>query len=152
MSHPMKRWMGGIAICLLLHVSAEAREVSVRVLGLFHSYSVLITPSPGHVLECAENGRRWTIALPYLVRVGSSTPALLLSGRTGDGAPHAVSRMHCDDGQSGATEFTVAVPGKITRHYRGKLRLERLGRELLVIVEMELETAVASGQRRQQAP
>src|SRR5258708_8404113 len=52
--------------------------------------------------------------------------------------------MNCDDGHGGDAAFRVSVPGRISRRYRGKLEIKPAHGELLIIVTMELETAVAS--------
>ncbi len=44
----------------------------------------------------------------------------------------------------GDAAFRVSVPGRISRRYRGKLEIKPAHGELLIIVTMELETAVAS--------
>lgn len=50
----------------------------------------------------------------------------------------------CDNGQGGPTDFIVAVPGKISRRYSGTLQVEPRTNELIVIVIMGMEIAVAS--------
>ncbi len=52
--------------------------------------------------------------------------------------------IFCDNGASGATEFVASVPGKIARRYAGKLEIRPDARELIIVVAMPLETAVAS--------
>jgi stage II sporulation protein D len=129
-----------VAACLTLAAApAQARDVSVQVMGLFHSKVVVITPSPGKVLECAAEGARWTVTRPLRVRLGIAGERIVR-----DSEPSTVSAVRCDDGQNGPTEFTVAVPGKLSRRYSGKLEIKPASRELSVVVEMELETAVAS--------
>ncbi len=41
-------------------------------------------------------------------------------------------------------EWTLAVPGKIERKFRGRLEVTARGNELLAVVHLDLETAVAS--------
>src|SRR5580693_6418948 len=41
-------------------------------------------------------------------------------------------------------EWTLSVPGKIERRFRGRLDITARGNELLAVVQMDLETAVAS--------
>jgi len=65
-----------------------------------------------------------------VVRVGPravKAPELTVTGRTG-----------------GPAEFLLAVPGKITRHYRGTLELKPSSGALVAVITMDLETAVAS--------
>jgi stage II sporulation protein D len=41
-------------------------------------------------------------------------------------------------------DFVLSVPGEITRHYRGRLAISNVSGELIPVVTMDLETAVAS--------
>jgi stage II sporulation protein D len=52
----------------------------------------------------------------------------------------------------GEAEFTLAVPTKLRRRYRGQLAVIASGRELVPVVSMELETAVASVTAAEAAP
>ncbi|HEU5400464.1 MAG TPA: SpoIID/LytB domain-containing protein [Terriglobales bacterium] len=52
----------------------------------------------------------------------------------------------------GEAEFTLTVPGRIRRMYRGRLAVLVRGRELVPVVSMELETAVASVTAAEAAP
>src|SRR5260370_7561824 len=45
---------------------------------------------------------------------------------------------------NGAVSFLLTVPGKITRAYRGTLVIKAARGEVLPIITMDLETAVAS--------
>src|SRR5260221_12224140 len=72
---------------------------------------------------------------------------LVLAGtmiRIEDGHHAAAGSFTCDDGQGGPAEFTVNIPGKISRRYLGKLEIKAQPRELLIIIGMDVETAVAS--------
>jgi stage II sporulation protein D len=131
-----------IRVCLLVlasALSAYARDVDAGVLGLFHPQEVAVQSEPGQILECGNSslprtaGHSWQLQL-----VGAQ-----IRIAAGDRVTLATSLI-CDDGHGGDTEFRVVVPGKISRRYRGKLTIKTAGRELLVIVNMELETAVAS--------
>jgi stage II sporulation protein D len=53
-------------------------------------------------------------------------------------------RLACDDGQGGAAALAVTVPGKLSRRYQGRLEITPQPHELLIIVTIEMETAVAS--------
>lgn len=45
---------------------------------------------------------------------------------------------------NGSVDFILGVPGKLTRHYRGTLKIKSVSGALTAIVNMDLETAVAS--------
>jgi len=61
--------------------------------------------------------------------------------------PPATHVLHLDDSSlpySTSGEWTLAVPGKIERKFRGRLDVTAQGDELLAVVHMDIETAVAS--------
>jgi stage II sporulation protein D len=49
-------------------------------------------------------------------------------------------------------EFQLAVPGKLTRRYRGVLKIKSSTQSLIAIVQMDLETAVASAVAAESMP
>jgi stage II sporulation protein D len=49
-------------------------------------------------------------------------------------------------------DFQLSLPGKIARHFRGRLAVRCLAEELVPVVEMNLETAVASAVAAESAP
>lgn len=152
-----RRWTSLVAviICLLRpalhHETVQARniaqgsgsEVSIGVLGLFHPREFVIRALPGQALilragtatETLETSA-WPEAIVHLenegvlVRVGSRvfhSPEISLSGRQGE-----------------PMRFHLGVPGKISRRYLGRLEIRPSGRELIAIVRMDREAAVAA--------
>jgi Stage II sporulation protein len=133
-----------LAGALALAEDVRTREVRIGVLGLFHPRQFTVSAADGnaivghagqetfvlekssgvHVAEVHAFGSRME------VRVGTRvvhTPELTVTGRA-----------------SGPADFLLAVPGKITRHYRGTLELKPASGTLIAVVSMDLETAVAS--------
>jgi peptidoglycan hydrolase-like amidase len=97
--------------------------IAIGVFGLFHPTQLVLRPVRGHVLvlndrEALEGGQPLTIT-------------------AGDLPFHAA-------GRGGTAEFLLAVPGKIERRFRGGLEVRTNGKELIALVTMDLETAVAS--------
>jgi stage II sporulation protein D (peptidoglycan lytic transglycosylase) len=122
------------AFLILAAVSAFAKDVQVGVLGLFHPKEVHVSAEQGRPLECGHTaGHQWQL---QLVRSQMKI--------TSEGRALVADSMACDDGHGGDAEFRVTVPGRISRHYRGKLEIKPAHGELLMIVTMDLETAVAS--------
>ncbi len=131
-----------IRVCLLVlasALSAYARDVEVGVLGLFHPQEVAVQSEPGQILECENSSLLRTAGHSWQLQLVRSQIRIAAGDRV-----TLATLLVCDDGHGGDTEFRVVVPGKISRRYRGKLTIKTAGRELLVIVKMELETAVAS--------
>ncbi|HLY98261.1 MAG TPA: SpoIID/LytB domain-containing protein [Candidatus Angelobacter sp.] len=130
----------GLYIFVLISaLSAYARDVQVGVLGLFHPREMIIQAEPGQVLECGNSSLPQTAKHSWQLQFVRSQ----IRVTAGDRAAFATSLI-CDNGHGGNTEFRVVIPGRISRRYRGKLTVNPAGHELLVIVSMEVETAVAS--------
>lgn len=134
-------------LLLLVAISVPGlavERVRIAVLGLFHPRQVVVEASPSSPM-LVDSGRQ-----QFVVGVGArqhiavtrasgrkliaQTNALQLSGQ----------RLTLGARQGGDSEFFLSVPGKLRRRYRGKLIITAGERELFPVVEMELETAVAS--------
>ncbi len=124
---------------LLLAAAAPAQTVRIGVFGLFHPRTLVVTPAgPGLILEIAGH----SIFLENRsaqVRLSGGSMAVIAG--TSSWRVQRFS-VHARDG--GAVLFTLAVPGKLHRQYRGILEIARHAGELLPVVTMDQETAVAS--------
>ncbi len=112
-------------------------DVRIGVLGLFHPKQIGISPMSGGTLECISGADRLPVRALLLLELAG--PGITIAGRAA-----LAKAVHCGDGQGGYAEFVVSVPGRISRHYSGRLEIQPGTGELLIIVSMELETAVAS--------
>lgn len=136
-----------VSVLILTSASLGAEPVRVSVFGLFHPRTVTVEASKPMTAKIA---RREIVIEPgrQVAMSAAGGKVILRSGDTrllGKKA-ELVSR----DG--GELEFTLAVPGKIRRRYRGRLVVVTDGRELVPVVSMELETAVASITAAEAAP
>ena len=159
MRPPIRLAIAIIGALTLAHALAPARDVRIQdvqdhdvqnhvvrigVLGLFHPSEFAVSAADGNavvvhagqetfVLERSSGVRAAEIralAGATVVRVGPRAvhaPALTVTGRTG-----------------GPADFLLAIPGKITRRYRGTLELKLASGALVAVVTMDLETAVES--------
>jgi len=123
---------------------AQAQDVRISVFGLFHPRQVTVSALPGSaivlnagkdsfVLEASSGSRTAAIRLAsggLLLQVGTEQTFVT--------AVHAASRG------GSATDFMLSVPGKISRRYHGTLDVAATRDSLLLIVNLGLETAVAS--------
>ena len=133
-----KFWI--VALALFLYActaGGQEREVRIGVLGLFHPKDVIVSPILGKPLTCTAGNEHFPLTQPLHLVFDRAAVKILSTGKT-------FSSLHCDNGQSNATEFIVAVPQKLSRHYRGKLQIQLHGEELQIILTMDLEVAVAS--------
>jgi stage II sporulation protein D len=127
-----------IALALaLIAPSVFAEDVSIGVLGLFHSRSVDVSPAGAETLVCMAGSERLALNVPLHVQLKSGK----LAGAAG---AFLGNQMFCDNGQAGASEFILSIPQKMSRHYSGRLEIRASSSELLLLVHMDLETAVAS--------
>ena len=107
-----------LAVVLVLAAACNAQTVRFGVLGLFHPRELRVTERiTDKVYDVT------------LVRTG----VLIRSGQKQWKADHFALRG----------DFTLSVPGKLTRHYTGELTVSRMKDELLAVVAVDLESAVA---------
>ena len=101
-----------------------AATVHISVLGSFHPVQFELQPAQGQTLVVESQGN---------TEILQGDQTLSLTG------PAKVS------GRNGAmVHFLLAAPGVAPRDYIGRLEVRRSGSELLAIVEMDRETAVAA--------
>jgi stage II sporulation protein D len=133
-----------LASLMLAGVFLHAQDVRVGVLALFRPQQFALSPIPGSAL---------------MVHVGAES--VVLEASSGVNMAHICVRGHnlvlavgtrvlaapevtVTSRENGPVDFTLAVPGKIIRHYRGALELKPASPVLTAVVTMDLETAVAS--------
>jgi stage II sporulation protein D len=130
-------------LALVCNSQAIAQDVRIGVLGLFHPRQVTLQASRKEavVIQAAdqtfvlEPGSRMAATLRI------SDDALLLDF---GGQVLRTTEIHAAARNNGAVSFLLSVPGKITRAYRGTLVVKASRGEVVPIITMDLETAVAS--------
>jgi peptidoglycan hydrolase-like amidase len=109
---------------------AIAATVRIGVFGLFHPVQLEVKPAHGQVLRIeapGPNGAHGTTRFLEGTETARLQAPALVTGRDG-----------------GEAAFVLRVPGKISREFHGRLEILQQGGHLTAIVEMDLETAVAS--------
>ena len=96
--------------------------VSIAVFGLFHPKELWVRPATSEPVRI-EGG-------PAPIILEGSRVAKFRLGQTG---PVRVT-----------SEFQLSIPGKIDRRFRGVLQIRPAAHELIAIIDMDLEAAVAS--------
>ena len=109
-----------------------AATVHISVLGSFHPVQFELQPAKGQTLVVESQGRTEILQVERTV---SLTGPAKVAGRTG-----------------AMVRFRLGVPGGEPREYVGKLEVRCSGGELLAIVEMDRETAVAAIVEAEGAP
>ena len=128
------------ALLLLLPSAFAQSDMRFGVLGLFHP----------RVLELAWTG-------PGALLVSGAGDPILLTGerahrrvvlRAAGGkvllAGHATERMTAAARGGDAAAIELTVPGRFHRVYQGKVEITARGNELIAVVRMEIESAVAT--------
>jgi len=117
----------------------QAKNVRIGVLGLFHPRQIVLSAMPGNPLECMSTDERLPVQDHLELQLAQTSIKITAGART-----LSVVSIACGDSQGGQAEFTVTVPGKISRRYFGKVEIKPQPRELIIVIEMDLEIAVAS--------
>ncbi len=97
--------------------------VHIGVFGLFHPSKITVRPGSAAAIICGSR-----------VLEGTQTATLGLS--------NLETRISSPSG--GAADIVLAVPGRIERLYRGTALIKTVGEELIAVIEMDREVAVAS--------
>lgn len=122
---------------------AIAKDVRIGVLGLFHPRQLTLQASRKETVVLEAEGQTFFLEpdsrMTASFRISEDVLLLDYGGRVLRTTEiHAAARNH------GAVSFLLSVPGKVTRAYRGTLDIKTSRGEVLPIVTMDLETAVAS--------
>jgi hypothetical protein len=129
-----------VMIVFLSAVAHAQQTVSIGVLGLFHSHEMVLEQDGGQV-----------------VAVSASSEALVLNGEPGHrrvifeavgdrvtAGGYSALQWKAATREGSPVAFQLAVPGKLRRRYHGLLTIEARQGELVAIVAMDREEAVAS--------
>ncbi len=132
-----------LALSLILLLSPAATQpnpdaVRIGVFTLFHPAELELRPAPGDALTLVAGDE--TLALEgsehVHLRAADRIIELRARGRT--------LRVSAVGASSRSGEFTLAIPGRIERRFRGSLEVTVADQALQPVVIMDLETAVAS--------
>lgn len=146
------RFLALALLLLSLGQVCTGKDVRIGVLGLFHPRQLIVTPARSEAFVLTINGER------IVLEPGSSANAARITGATNSmraeingrtlqtGAIQAASR------NGGAATILLTIPGKVSRRYRGTLSLVALHGEIVPVMTMDLETAVASAVLAESAP
>lgn len=139
-------------LCVLLFAAATpAQDVRLGVFGLFHPQELVLSADRGEAVVVRAGGR--TLVLDAhsqgALRVRLVDGVMRLA--SGDQALEAREiRAASRDGEP--VRFTLAVPGRLTRPFRGRLTLGARGAELVPVVATDLESAVAGAVEAESRP
>ena len=133
----------------LTALNANDSTLRVGVFVLFRPIHLVLSPNPGGLIELETDEGNFVLE-------GAQSARLRLSGSliqclTGECVIH--SRMVRTRPRVGAVpEFTLGVPGKIERRFRGVLEVSPGAGALIPVVVMDRETAVSSALAAESPP
>ena len=136
-----------IAIAALAGTSLSfAENVRIGVLGLFHPREFTVSAADGNAVVI--HAGQETFVLEKSSGKNAAQIRAAGSGMVATVGTHAVEtpEITVSSRANGPADFILAVPGKIVRRYRGTLQLKPASGAggLVAVVDMDLETAVAS--------
>ena len=136
----MTRMSGLLLALLAMGALCGAQTVSIGVFSLFHTRALRVTPAGSPLLITPTDGA------PLLItgERGSRSASLRMNGDAMLLGTRRVASVEVSARDGGEAEFTLAIQGKIRRRFRGVLTVFVRGRELVPVVRMDRETAVAS--------
>jgi stage II sporulation SpoD-like protein len=132
-----------LLLALVFNPDAIAQKVRIGVLGLFHPHQLTLQAARNDALIIHAGVQMFILepGSPMAASFHISSDALLLEF---GGQVLRISELHAAARNGGAGSFLLSVPGKVTRAYHGTLDVKASGGEVVPIVTMDLETAVAS--------
>ena len=140
------RWkvMAVLMMVLLGSLPANARNVRIGVLGIFHPDELTLGCRNGDAIVVVAGGQTFFLqprSASATLRIRASGDVLLLDFA---GTEIRARDIHAAGRNQNGTDFVLSVPGKIERRYRGTLDVKIADGVLVPVVNMELEAAVAS--------
>jgi stage II sporulation protein D len=132
-----------LLLALVRNPDAIAQNVRIGVLGLFHPRQLTLQASPNNAVIIHAGVQTFVLepGSPMAASFRTSGKELLFEF---GGQVLQISELHAAARNGGAGSFLLTVPGKVTRAYHGTLEVKASGGEVVPIVTMDLETAVAS--------
>lgn len=132
-----------VLLVLVFHPRACAQDVRIGVLGLFHPRQLTLQASRKEAVIVQAAGQTFVLEPSSRTTASfhiSDDALVLYIG----GVALRTAEIHAASRNGGAVSFLLAVPGKIVRGYRGTLVVKASRGEVVPIITMELEVAVAS--------
>ena len=147
---PIRKRLALLGFVLTLLVQCvSARELRVGVFGLLHPRRLIVTCPAGQLLILTAGSHQ--------VSLSDGAPAFLeLEGeymrvRSRNDA-FLASDVHLAGATGSGSDFLLSIPGGLARQFHGRLNVECGTGELNAVVEMDLETAVASAVAAESVP
>ena len=143
-----RRWLA----LLLATQAAWAQDVRIGVLGLYHPRQLTVQAAPAQAVIVHAGTKNFVLERSS----GQDTATITVSAgdltiQIGNQSVR-VSGLRASSWSDDAADFVLSVPGKMSRRYRGVLEVKAASGALTPVVQMDLETAVASVVQAESAP
>lgn len=129
-----------LAMILLAAAPVLAQRVRVSVFGLFHPQKLEVEAVSAHPLMITA-GKRDKVLGDHVRLQAAARQGIAIQTPTFE---IRSSELRVSSQQGTDADFRLSVPGKIRRLYHGQLRVLQAGSELVPVIEMDVEVAVAS--------
>lgn len=146
------RWAVLFLVASPLFAQTRPHTVRIGVLGIFHPQELTLRADPGSELIVVAGGQQLFLqsrSACNSITVRRSDKMLVIDGC---GKMFHVERLLAMDRNQKAADFVLAIPGKLARRYEGVLEIKAVGGELVPVVCMDLELAVASAVQAETNP
>ncbi len=133
-----------LSLLLLTAPGALAQQVRIGVLGLFHPHEITLSPVKGEAIVVTAADKVFVLepgVRTATARIEVSGTGLLLQF---NGRLVHTDEVHAAGRNRQSVGFLLGIPGRISRAYHGTLSIRATAREVVSVVAMDLETAVAS--------
>jgi peptidoglycan hydrolase-like amidase len=130
-------------LSLLLNSRLNAQEVRIGVLGLFHPREIKLQASRSEAVVIHSAGETFVLEpgsrMAASLHVSSDELLVEFGGHV-----FQTAELHATARNNGVVSFLLTIPGRVTRAYCGRLDVKAAYGEVIPIITMDLETAVAS--------
>ncbi|HTM37227.1 MAG TPA: SpoIID/LytB domain-containing protein [Terriglobales bacterium] len=131
-------------LVVLVGSSALAQDIRIGVFSLFHPSELTVGPGSGNAVVARADQQSLILdsgSLSHRIMIRAENSVIEIRSGSQLLLTHEVTFT---SRTGGPVEFVLSVPGKIARRYRGRLCVSNVSSELVPVVTMDLETAVAS--------
>ena len=140
----LRGWLWPGLLLLAVPPATAQQEIRFGVLGLFHPRELILQTEGSQVLSIAAQGDAENPALALNGEPGHRQIVFRAEGHQVVASDRSAGSWTAAARDNGAVAFRLTVPRKFHRVYRGRLTIQARKGELLAVVAMDRETAVAS--------
>lgn len=139
----MKKLFASLILLLAFNPACGGQGLQISVLSRYRAKQMELKPSPMQALVVHVSRETFVLEpdsshATARIRIAAGRLSMEIDGQ------HVIAKSIRATGRTGAADFVLTVPGRVSRHYFGTLAIVADQSVLSAIVTMDLETAVAS--------